>query len=83
MPSSIRLDQQLVLVTGAARGLGEHLVRAFLREGALVVINYCHSAEAAHKLASAAPEQLLAIQADVTDKAAVQAMFSQAREHFG
>lgn len=83
MQNTIRLDQQLVLITGAARGLGEHLVRAFLREGALVVINYCHSAEAAHKLASAAPEQLLAIQADVTDKAAVQGMFAQAREHFG
>jgi 3-oxoacyl-[acyl-carrier protein] reductase len=34
MQNSFRLDQQLVLVTGAARGLGEYLVRAFLREGA-------------------------------------------------
>ncbi|HHX34026.1 MAG TPA: SDR family NAD(P)-dependent oxidoreductase, partial [Gammaproteobacteria bacterium] len=83
MQNSTRLNQQLVLVTGAARGLGEHLVRAFLGEGARVVINYCNSAEAAQKLASEAPEQLLAIQADITDKVAVQAMFAQAREHFG
>jgi 3-oxoacyl-[acyl-carrier protein] reductase len=83
MHKSIRLDQQLVLITGAARGLGEHLVRAFLREGASVVINYRNSAEAAHKLAAEEPIRALAVQADVTDRAAVQAMFAQARQHFG
>lgn len=83
MQHSIPFDQQLVLITGAARGLGEHLVRAFLREGARVVINYHQSADAAKKLAVEAPDKLLAIQADITDSAAVQAMFAQAREHFG
>ncbi len=83
MQHNIRLDQQLVLVSGGARGLGAHLVRAFVREGARVVINYHQSAEAAQKLASEAPEQLLAIQADITDRSAVQAMFARAREHFG
>lgn len=83
MQQSFRLDQQLVLVTGGARGLGEHLVRAFLREGAKVVINYHTSAEAAQKLASEAPDQALAVQADVTDRAAVNAMFAKARQHFG
>lgn len=83
MQPSIGLDQQLVLITGAARGLGEHLVRAFLREGASVVINYRNSAEAARRLAGEEPERALAVQADVTDRAAVQAMFAQAREHFG
>jgi len=82
MQKSLRFDQQLVLITGAARGLGEHLVRAFLGEGARVVINYYNSAEAAQKLASEAPDKLLVVQADVTDRAAVQAMFAQAREHF-
>ncbi|WP_107852334.1 3-oxoacyl-ACP reductase [Oceanimonas marisflavi] len=83
MQTSIKLNEQLVLVTGGARGLGEHLVRAFLREGAKVVINYLNSAEAAQKLAAEAPEQALAVQADVTDAAAVQAMFDQAEAHFG
>lgn len=83
MQKSLRLDQQLVLVTGAARGLGEYLVRAFLREGASVVINYRNSAEAAHKLAGEDSLPALAVQADVTDRAAVQAMFAQARQHFG
>ena len=83
MQKSLRFEQQLVLITGAARGLGEHLVRAFLGEGARVVINYYNSADAAQKLASQAPDKLLVVQADVTDSAAVQAMFVQAREHFG
>ncbi|MFP2769826.1 3-oxoacyl-ACP reductase [Oceanisphaera sp. KMM 10153] len=83
MQMSINLNEQLVLVTGGARGLGEHLVRAFLREGARVVINYLHSAEAAAKLAAEAPGRALALQADVTDAVAVQALFAQAHEHFG
>lgn len=75
--------QQVVLVTGGARGLGEHLVRAFLREGAKVVINYLNSAEAAEQLARDYPSQALALQADVTDAAAVQALFAEAKSHFG
>lgn len=83
MQHTLHFDQQLVLITGAGRGLGKHLVRAFLREGARVIINYYQSEEAAQRLASEAPDKLLAIQADITDSTAVQAMFSQAREHFG
>ena len=83
MQHSFSFEQQLVLITGAARGLGEHLVRAFLREGARVVINYHNSAAAAQALANEPPERLFVVQADVTDSAAVQAMFAQAREHFG
>ena len=48
MPSlPLPLDQQLVIVTGASRGLGAAIARAFLREGARVVINYLNSDAAA------------------------------------
>ena len=83
MQNAIRLDQQIVLVTGGARGLGEHLVRAFVREGARVIINYANSAQAAQKLENEAPEKLLAIQADITDAAVVRTMFEKAKAHFG
>lgn len=83
MHKTIQLNDQLVLITGAARGLGEHLTRAFLREGAKVIINYHNSAEAAHALAAKSREQALAIQADVADRTAVDAMFAKAHEHFG
>lgn len=77
------LADQVVLVTGGARGLGRHLVNAFLSQGARVVINYLNSQSQAQQLASQAPDQCLAWQADVTDAQAVQAMFAQAHNHFG
>ncbi|MCC2596675.1 3-oxoacyl-ACP reductase [Pusillimonas sp. MFBS29] len=80
---TLSIPQQIVLVTGGARGLGEHIVRAFLREGARVVVNYLHSAESANKLAGDSAGQALALQADVGDAQAVQVMLAQAREHFG
>ncbi|RTZ47661.1 3-oxoacyl-ACP reductase [Candidimonas sp. SYP-B2681] len=79
----IPISQQLVLVTGGGRGVGEQLVRAFLREGACVVINYLKSAEKAQELAATAPGQAIALQADVTDKTAVQTMVARAQDHFG
>ena len=79
----MQLSQQLVLVTGGARGLGQHLVRAFAREGAQVLVNYLHSADAAGALAADLGPAALAVRADVTDPGQVQAMFAQARAHFG
>lgn len=42
-----RIDEQIVLVTGGARGLGVEIARSFAREGALVVVNYRRSEAAA------------------------------------
>ena len=64
-PAALPLDQQIVLVTGAGRGLGASLARAFLTAGARVVVNYRHSADAANALAAEVPERALAVQADV------------------
>ena len=78
------LAQQLVLVTGGARGLGAHITRAFLAHGAKVIVNYLNSASAANDLVStAAPGQALAVQADVSDPAAVRALFERVQTHFG
>lgn len=45
------LDQPLVLITGASRGLSAAIARAAHREGAWVVINHLQSADAAQALA--------------------------------
>ncbi|MFC0581945.1 3-oxoacyl-ACP reductase [Micrococcoides hystricis] len=80
------LNQQIVLVTGGARGLGKAVTEAFLREGAKVVINYLNSREAAEALANEANERAansaIAIQGDVTDPAAVKNIFDTAKEFF-
>ncbi|HEY9281521.1 MAG TPA: 3-oxoacyl-ACP reductase [Eoetvoesiella sp.] len=81
--TTLPISEQLILVTGGGRGLGQHLVQSFLREGARVVINYLNSASNARALASTAPERAIALQADVTDANAVQAMMARARERFG
>ncbi|WP_286939311.1 3-oxoacyl-ACP reductase [Achromobacter sp. UBA4530] len=79
----LNLNQQLVIVTGASRGLGAAIAQAFLREGANVVINYLNSAERAEALAASAPDRALAVQADVRDPAAVAALVARASQHFG
>ncbi|MBE3002240.1 3-oxoacyl-ACP reductase [Nocardiopsis sp. HNM0947] len=81
--TAIPLEQQTVVVTGGARGLGSHLVRAFLGQGARVVVNHLTSAEAAQELAAAHPDRALAVRADVRDADQVAAMVSAAEEHFG
>ena len=79
----MQISEQLVLISGGGRGLGQSLVRAFAREGAQVVINYRRSRGAADALASELGPRTLAVQADITDPAAVAALFAQAQAHFG
>lgn len=76
------IADQVVVVTGGARGLGRSIVQAFLREGARVVIDYFTSGEAAEQLASAHPGRAIAVQADVRDRAQVDALFAQAERAF-
>lgn len=76
------LSDQLVVVTGAGRGLGSSIARAFAREGARVVLNYRHSREQAEALAGELGDTALAVQADVTDTQQVTNMLATAREHF-
>lgn len=79
----MKLSQQVVLVSGAGRGLGSAIARAFAKEGARVVVNYRASRDAAEALAGEiGAGQAVALQADVTDPAQVGAMFEAARAHF-
>jgi len=82
------LNEQVVLVSGASRGLGAAIARAFGREGARVVVNYYQSAEAAHTVADDITDMdgtgdALPVQADVRDREAVHNMIDAAAEHFG
>ncbi|WP_449540236.1 3-oxoacyl-ACP reductase [Ferdinandcohnia sp. Marseille-Q9671] len=78
----MKLHNQIVLVTGGARGLGKEIVKAFANEGAKVVINYYQSEENAMLLQEEIGEQALAIQGDIRNRKDVQHIFVQAKEHF-
>lgn len=71
------LSELTVLVTGAGRGLGAALARAFAREGAQVAINYRNSTEAAVALAAELGPRAAAYRADVTDPGQVLRMVDE------
>lgn len=77
------LSEQTVIVTGAGRGLGAAIARAFVRQGAQVAINYRHSAKAAEALAAELGPRAAGFQADVTDPAQVARMVAQVVDRFG
>lgn len=77
----MNFSEQTVLVTGAGRGLGTSIARAFAAQGARVVVNYRRSQDAAERLA--ADIGGVALQADITRADQVDAMFSAAEQHFG
>ncbi|UYZ59830.1 SDR family oxidoreductase [Hymenobacter latericus] len=84
--SAKRLAGQVALITGASSGIGLGVALAMGAEGASVVVNYRSDAEAAQQVVEQirqAGSQAIAIEADVSKEVEVQAMFRQAKEHFG
>lgn len=79
----MKLEEQIVLVTGGARGVGAAVIRAFAAQGARVVINFRASEDAARELVDEFPEQAVAFRADVTDREAVLEMVAMAQDVFG
>lgn len=79
----MEIRDQVVLVTGGARGLGLAITHALIREGAKVVVNYHSSEQSAQHLLKKHANQVFIYQTDVTDKAQVNRMFIAAKNHFG
>ena len=72
------LRGQKALVTGASSGVGEGIARALGAAGADVVVNYGSQADAARRIAGEITQggvATLAIRADVSKEAEVEAMF--------
>ena len=77
---TLPLSEQTVLITGAGRGLGAAIARAFAREGAQVAINYHNSRDAAEALDAELGPRAAAFQADVTDADQVTQMVAAIQE---
>jgi NAD(P)-dependent dehydrogenase (short-subunit alcohol dehydrogenase family) len=77
----MELRDKVVLVTGAGRGIGRALCREFVRRGAGGIVAADLDTELAQATATACDG--LAVQCDVADPGAVEAMVRAAEAHYG
>ncbi|MGH9393620.1 MAG: SDR family NAD(P)-dependent oxidoreductase, partial [Terriglobales bacterium] len=83
---ALRLADQAILVTGAARGIGRAIALRLAREGARVGINYRTQAAAAEQLALQIRElggEAQLFPGDVADAGAAHAVVAAAQQAWG
>ena len=81
-----RLEGHVALVTGGSRGIGRATCIRLAEIGASVAVNYHQNEKAAGEVVrqiEAEGGRALALQADVSDRAGVEAMVGRAREDLG
>ncbi|MEM6646075.1 MAG: SDR family NAD(P)-dependent oxidoreductase [Bacteroidota bacterium] len=76
------LENNVIVITGAAGRLGQRLVKAFAEAGATIVA-LVYKAEEAYDLPFPAEAEGWAFPVDVTDEAQVQEVFAHIREQIG
>jgi 3-oxoacyl-[acyl-carrier protein] reductase len=77
---------KVALVTGSSRGIGAVIAQRLAGDGFKVVVNYARGAESAQEVVdriAAAGGEAITAQADISDPAAVAAMFEKAQRSFG
>jgi NAD(P)-dependent dehydrogenase (short-subunit alcohol dehydrogenase family) len=86
MVNGMRLANKVALVTGAAQGIGKGIAQACAAEGADVVINDLRCSAHTDELAEWIRKQgrrAIVVQADVTSREQVEAMFERAWNELG
>lgn len=79
----ISLAGQVVLVTGASRGIGRGIANVLAGTGATVALHYRQGKEAAESLAKQMGNNAATFQADLADPAATQALAQDVLAHYG
>jgi len=84
--TTLSLENQVAIVTGASRGIGRAVALGLGAAGAKVVVNYARSSTAADEVVAqitAAGGTALALQADVSDEAQVDTLIKATLEQWG
>ncbi|SEO23350.1 3-oxoacyl-[acyl-carrier protein] reductase [Halogranum amylolyticum] len=82
----MNLQDRTCVVTGSSRGIGRGIAEDLGEHGANVVVNYRSSESEAHDVVDAIEDAggtAIAVQADVCDKAEVEAMAERVQDAFG
>ena len=80
------LAGKVAIVTGASKGIGAGIAKAFSTEGAIVVVNYSSSKEGADRVLAEIADaggNAIAIQASVSNPEEVKRLFSETKAAFG
>ena len=81
-----KLTGKTAVVTGASKGIGAGIAKAFAQEGANVVVNYATAKDDAEKVTAEiakAGGKAIAVQADVSKQADVDRLFEATKKAFG
>lgn len=82
----LKLKDKVAVVTGASKGIGAGIAKAFAAAGAKVVVNYATDKAGAEKVVSEIAKkggEAIAVHCDVTKAADVKRLFEETKNTFG
>ncbi len=81
-----KLKNKVAVVTGAAKGIGAGIAKAFAKEGAKVVVHYASSKVEAEKVVKVITDNggtAISVQGDISKEADVNRLFEETKKAFG
>ncbi|HTN38608.1 MAG TPA: glucose 1-dehydrogenase [Arachidicoccus sp.] len=82
----LKLKDKVAVVTGASKGIGAGIAKAFAMEGAKVIVNYATDKEGAEKVVNEIAKKggtAVAVHGDITKATDVQRLFAETKKAFG